>query len=193
MSQYFNLTLDTTAPSSGSASGLQAYYKVAPTVTISASGASFMYVWVDQNATGTTPASITWEPYAVSKTLTPTNQGTNYFHAIFMDEVGNISGVVDSASFVYDTVAPIVTAVSINDNAGYTRVTENTVRVSFTDATSGVEKITLGGDIAAAEFAVVAFDNEDELGVSFSLRTSHGDIHIHFPKDTEEESEPQIL
>lgn len=161
MSQYFNLTLDTTAPSSGSASGLQAYYKVAPTVTISASGASFMYVWVDQNATGTAPTSITWEPYAVSKTLTPANQGTNYFHAIFMDEVGNISSVVDSGSFVYDTVAPTVTAVSINNGDGYTRVTENTVRVSFSDATSGVEKITLGGDIAAAEAITYTLDAAD--------------------------------
>ena len=151
MSQYFNLTLDTTAPSSGSASGLQAYYNSAATVTISASSASFMYVWVDQNATGTAPASITWEPYATSKTLTPANQGTNYFHAIFMDEVGNISSVVNSASFVYDTVVPTVSAVSIENGAGFTRVTGVSVRVSFSDATSGVNTITLGGDIATAE------------------------------------------
>ena len=151
MAQFFNLTLDTTAPSSGSASGLQAYYNTAPSVTISASGASFMYVWVDQNATGTAPQSITWEPYATSKTLTPSTQGTNYFHAIFMDEVGNVSGVVDSSSFVYDTVVPTVSAVSIENGAGYTRTTSVSVRVSFSDATSGVNTITLGGDIASAE------------------------------------------
>jgi hypothetical protein len=47
MAQYFNLTLDTTAPGSGVLSGLQNYYKTNATVTISAEGASFMKVWVD--------------------------------------------------------------------------------------------------------------------------------------------------
>lgn len=161
MAQYFNLTLDTTAPSGGSASGLQAYYNSAATVTISASSASFMYVWVDQNASGTAPASISWEPYATSKTLTPASQGTNYFHAIFMDEVGNISDVVDSSSFVYDTVAPTVSAVSIKNGAGFTRVAEVEVDVTFSDATSGVNTITLGGDIATAEAVAYTLTDAD--------------------------------
>lgn len=149
--QYFNLTLDTTAPS-GSAGNLQSYYNSAVTATITSSDTSgFMYVWVDQNSTGTAPASPTWEPYAGTKTLTPTSQGTNYFHAIFMDEVGNISGVVDSTGFVYDTVAPTVTGVSINDGASITRVREVSVEVSFSDATSGVDYVTLSGQIADAE------------------------------------------
>lgn len=161
MAQYFDLTLDTTAPSGGSASGLQPYYNTAPTVTISATDATFMYVWVDQNSTGTAPASITWEAYSTSKTLTPANQGTNYFHAIFMDEVGNISGVIDSSSFVYDTVAPTQPTVSIEDGAGYTRVAEVSVRVSFSDATSGVNTITLGGDIATAEAIAYTLTDAD--------------------------------
>ena len=164
--QFFNLTLDTTAPSGGSASGLQAYYNSAVTATISASGASFMYVWVDQNATGTAPASITWEPYAVSKTLTPSAQGANYFHAIFMDEVGNISSVVNSASFIYDTVAPTVSAVSIEDGAGFTRVAEVDVTVTFSDATAGVDTITLGGDIAAAEAVAYTLTDADRTAGS---------------------------
>lgn len=151
MAQYFNLTLDTTAPS-GSAGNLQAYYNSAVTATITSSDTSgFMYVWVDQNSTGSAPASPTWEPFASTKTLTPASQGTNYFHAIFMDEVGNISSVVDSTGFVYDTVAPTISAVSIEDGAGYTRVPGVDVTISFSDATSGVDYVTLSGDIAAGE------------------------------------------
>ena len=162
MAQYFSLTLDTLAPQSGTAGNLQQFYKVAPTVTISnADGAGFMYVWVDQNATGTTPASITWEPYATSKTLTPANQGTNYFHAIFMDNVGNVSDVVNSSAFVYDTVAPTQPTVVINNGEGYTKVTSVSVRVSFSDATSGVDTITLGGNIAAAEAVAYTLTDAD--------------------------------
>lgn len=154
MAQFFNLTLDTTAPSSGVLSGLSSYYNSNATVTISASNASYMKVWTNQNATGTTsdasfPSS--WEPYANSKTVSFSGQGTQYVHAQFMDDVGNISEIVNSASTIYDTVAPVISAVSVNDGDGYTRVTSNTVRVSFSDATAGVDYITLSGDIANEE------------------------------------------
>lgn len=152
MAQYFNLTLDTTAPGSGVLSGLQNYYKTNATVTISAEGASFMKVWVDQKATGlAADAPSSWEAYNTSKTVSFSAQGTNYVHALFMDEVGNIGLVVNSSAVVYDTVAPTVSAVSINSGAGYTKNTSNTVRVTFSDATSGVSTITLSGDIAASE------------------------------------------
>lgn len=155
MAQYFNLTLDTTAPSSGILSGLSSYYNSNATVTISADGASFMKVWTNQTAVGTlsdTQVPSSWEPYNTSKTVSFTGQGTQYVHAVFMDEVGNIGSVVNSTATVYDTVAPTVTSVSINSGDGYTRVTSNTVRVSFSDATSGVASVTLSGnDIATAE------------------------------------------
>ena len=78
MAQFFELILDTTAPSSGVLSGLNAYYNSNATVTISADGASFMKVWTNQNANGTTsdssfPAS--WEPYDTSKTVSFSGQG----------------------------------------------------------------------------------------------------------------------
>jgi len=47
MAQFFNLTLDTTAPSSGVLSGLSNYYNSNASVTISANGASFMKVWTN--------------------------------------------------------------------------------------------------------------------------------------------------
>ena len=154
MAQYFNLTLDTAAPSSGILSGLSSYYNSNATVTISASGASYMKVWTNQTAVGTTsdtqiPSS--WEPYTTSKTISFTGQGTQYVHAIFMDEVGNIGPVVNSVATVFDDTVPTVSAVSINNNDGYTKVASNTVRVTFTDATSGVATVTLSGDIASGE------------------------------------------
>ena len=154
MAQYFNLTLDTTAPSSGVLSGLDSYYNSSASVNIAASNASFMKVWTNQTATGTTSDSTyptSWEPYATSKTVSFSGQGTQYVHAQFMDEVGNISSIVDSDPTVYDTVAPTVSSVSLNSGDGYTTVANCAVRVSFTDATSGVDSIALSGDIAAAE------------------------------------------
>ena len=154
MAQYFNLTLDTTAPSSGVLSGLDSYYNSSASVNIAASNASFMKVWTNQTATGTTSDSTyptSWEPYATSKTVSFSGQGTQYVHAQFMDEVGNISGIVDSAATIYDTVAPNVTSVSVNNGDGYTTQAACTVRVSFNDATAGVDSITLSGDIATAE------------------------------------------
>ena len=122
MAQFFNLTLDTTAPSGGVLSGLQAYYNSDVTVTIAAANASFMKVWATTSATGSTndtnyPTS--WEVYGTSKTLTLSNSNTYYIHAQFMDEVGNISSIVDSNSFIYDTIAPSISAVSINNGGLY--------------------------------------------------------------------------
>lgn len=154
MAQYFNLTLDTTAPTSGVISGLDAYYNSSATATLAADGAAFMKVWTNQTAVGTSsdaeiPSS--WEVYDTSKTVSFSAQGTNYVHAMFMDEVGNIGVVVNSSAVVFDNVAPTISAVSIEDGAGYTRVATVDVEVSFSDATSGVASVTLAGDIADAE------------------------------------------
>lgn len=155
MAQFFELTLDTTAPSSGALSGLSSYYNGNASVTISASDASFMKVWTNQTATGTTSDTAyptAWEPYATSKTVSFSGQGTQYVHAQFMDEVGNISTIVNSSAVIYDTVAPTLSSVSINDGDGFVRTTSATVRVRFSDATAGVNYITLSGnDIASAE------------------------------------------
>mgnify|MGYP002624860293 CR=1 FL=1 len=150
MSQYFNLTLDTTAPSSGSIT-VSSYYKAAGNVSLSAQGASYMKVWVNQTAAGTTsdaeiPAS--WEAYSNTKQVSFTTQGTNYIHALFMDEVGNISSVVNSSATIYDSVAPTISSVSINSGDDYANNVSVTVRVSVSDTTSGVDYVTLSGDIS---------------------------------------------
>ena len=182
MAQYFDLTLDTTAPSSGSISFSQTYYKTSATATISASGATYMKVWVTQSATGSTsdtnfPSS--WEVYNTSKSLSLSTQGTNYAHAVFMDEVGNISGVVNSGAIVYDNTAPTISSVSINNGADYTDTVSVTVRVTVSDSTSGVDYVTLSGDITqtgnAAKF--VFSDSDRAAGYkdcSVTLTTPDG-------------------
>lgn len=148
MAQYFGLTLDTTAHN-GIISGVGAYYNSNATVTLSADGASFMKVWTNSSASGSTsdtecPAN--WETYKTSKQVSFATQGTNYVHAIFMDDVGNIGDVANSSATCYDTVAPTITAVSINDGAEYTsHAANNTIRVTASDATSGIANLTLSG------------------------------------------------
>lgn len=175
MAQYFNLTLDTTAPSNGVLSGLNAYYNSNATVTISADDAAFMKVWTNQTAVGTTsdaeiPSS--WEAYNTSKTVSFSGQGTQYVHAMFMDNVGNIGVVVNSAATVFDNVAPSISAVSINNGDGFTRTTTgNTIRVTATDATSGITTLTLSGPISEA--GDVTFTAEDRTA-------GYKDIEITF-------------
>lgn len=178
MAQYFNLTLDTTAPQNGILSGLNAYYNSNATVTISADGAAFMKVWANDSATGSTsdtecPSS--WEAYATSKSVGFSAQGTQYVHAIFMDNVGNIGPVVNSTSTVYDTIAPVISAVSINDGATFTNHrADNTIRVTVSDATSGVASLTLSGPIN--ETGAVTFTADDRSA-------GYKDITISFTGD----------
>ena len=169
MSQFFNLTLDTTAPSGGSIT-VDSYYNAAGSVGLNAgaAGASFMKVWVNQTAVGTssdTEVPNSWEAYSNSKIISFSNQGTNYVHAMFMDEVGNISAVVDSSATVFDSVAPVISAVSINDSADYTNDVNVTVRVTVSDATSGVDYVVLSGNITetgdSAKFTFNATDRSN--------------------------------
>lgn len=166
MSQYFNLTLDTTAPSGGSIS-VESYYNAAGSIGLNAgaAGASFMKVWVNQTAAGSAsdaeiPSS--WEAYSNTKTVSFSIQGTNYVHALFMDEVGNISAVVNSSVTIYDSVAPVISAVSVDNDDDYTNSTTAIVRVTVSDVTSGVDYVTLSGDITetgdSAKFVFNATD-----------------------------------
>ena len=148
MAQYFGLTLDTTAHN-GIISGVNAYYNSNATVTLSADGASFMKVWTNSSAVGSTSDTecpSNWETYKTSKQVSFATQGTNYVHAIFMDDVGNIGDVANSSATCYDTVAPVITAVSINNGDEYTsHAANNTIRVTASDATSGIANLTLSG------------------------------------------------
>ena len=180
MAQYFNLTLDTTAPVGQSISGLQQYYKFARPGTYMANisatgGASYIKVWTDTVATGD-PSKIPseWQVYSnTPKAIDFNEEGTNYVHAMFMDNVGNISDIFTSDPVIYDKTPPACSLV-INNGDGYTKNVQNTVRVTFSDNVSGVDFITLLGDIAAAEktnYALTDTDRQNgykDLAVTFS-------------------------
>lgn len=166
MAQYFNLSLDTTAPSNGIISNLNNYYNNDATVTISANGASYMKVWTNQNEMGTlTDAEIpaNWEVYATSKTVSFSTQGTQYIHALFMDEVGNISSIINSTSTIYDNATPVINSVIINNGDEYTKNSNITVRVSFASSVSGINTITLQGDIVAGATANITLTDSDRI------------------------------
>lgn len=183
MSQYFNLTLDTVAPVGQSISGLQQYYKFGTPGAYAANiiatgGASYIKVWTDTIAAGdTSKIPSEWAAYNVTTNHTPiiefSEEGTNYVHAIFMDNVGNISDILTSDPVIYDTTSPTCSLV-INNGDGYTKNTQNTVRVTFSDSTSGVNFITLSGDIADAEktdYTLTDIDRQNgykDLTVTFS-------------------------
>lgn len=182
MAQYFNLTLDTIAPVGQSISGLQQYYKYDPqgymVNIIATGGASYIKVWTDTVAAGdSSKIPSEWQTYNTATDHTPivnfSEEGTNYIHAIFMDNVGNISDIFTSDPVIYDTTPPTCSLV-INNGDGYTKNVQNTVRVTFSDNVSGVDFITLSGDIATAEktnYSLTDTDRQNgykDLTVTFS-------------------------
>ena len=166
MAQYFNLTLNTTAPTDGIISNLNNYYNDDATITISANGASYMKVWTNQNEVGTltdTEIPVNWEVYATSKTVSFSTQGTQYIHALFMDEVGNISSIVNSVSTIYDNSIPIINSVIINNGNEYTQYPTVIVRVNFANSISGINTIKLQGDIATGATTNITLTDSDRI------------------------------
>lgn len=142
MAQYFGLTLDTLAPQNGILSGLNAYYNGAATVTISANDAAYMKVWTNKNAEGSlndAEVPTNWEKYATSKTVTFANEGTNYVHAVFMDDIGNIGVVVNSDSTIFDITGAVV---SVVENAARTNKKSVTIKVTASDLKQGVDAVS---------------------------------------------------
>lgn len=115
MASYFNLTLDTTAPSGGSISLPQRTSSVNVTATLNATGASYMKLWGDITASAggnaITEANASWVSYSASKAIILTaTDGTKTVHVKFKDDVGNESAPY-SASIILDTSVPVVTIV----------------------------------------------------------------------------------
>ena len=113
MASYFNLTLDTTAPSSCSISSPARANAVNITLTLGASDASYMKVWGDICAEAGGSAidenNASWVAYGTSLAviLTAAN-ATKTIYAKFKDDVGNVSAAV-STTTILDTTAPVVT------------------------------------------------------------------------------------
>jgi hypothetical protein len=112
MAAYFNLTLDTTAPSGGSISfavGITNTRTV--TATLGATGAAQMKLYGDigTGATPTAEGDASWETYSTSKSVQLTSgDGTKTVYAKFRDAVGNASAAA-STTIALDTSAAAVT------------------------------------------------------------------------------------
>ena len=115
MAAYFNLTLDTTAPTGGSLTLPARASSVNVTATLEASGASYMKLWGDicASAGGSAIAEgdASWIAYDTSAAIILTaSDATKTVYAKFKDDVGNESAAVN-ASIVLDTTVPVVTIV----------------------------------------------------------------------------------
>jgi len=115
MASFFNLTLDTTAPTGGSISLPQRTSSVNITATLNATGASYMKLWGDIAAqaggAAITEQNASWVAYAASKAIVLTaTDATKTVHVRFKDDVGNESAEF-SASIILDTTVPVVTIV----------------------------------------------------------------------------------
>ena len=111
MASYFNLTLDTTAPSGGSITLASLTNTRTITATISATGATQMKIYGDvgTGSTATAEASASWETYAESKSIQLTSgDGAKTVKIKFRDSVGNESAEA-SATVSLDTTAAVVT------------------------------------------------------------------------------------
>lgn len=128
MASYFNLTLDTAAPTSCSISLPARSNSVNVSVTLAATGASYMKIYGDicttPGGSAIAEADASWVAYDASASLILTAaDGAKTVYVKFKDDVGNVSSAV-SASILLDTTAPVVTIVGpdvskISKVAGY--------------------------------------------------------------------------
>jgi hypothetical protein len=128
MASYFQLTLDTTAPSGGSITLPSRSSSVNVTATLSATGATYMKLYGDICATAggsaISESDASWVAYSASAAIILTStDGTKNVYAKFKDDVGNESTAA-SASIILDTTVPVVTIVgpdvaTISKVAGY--------------------------------------------------------------------------
>ena len=114
MASYFNLTLDTTAPTSCSISLPASSNSVNVTATIAATGASYMKIYGDicasAGGSAISESDASWVSYNTSASLilTAANE-TKTVYVKFKDDVGNVTSSASSATTVLDTSAPAVT------------------------------------------------------------------------------------
>lgn len=186
MAQYFPLTLDTAGPTGCSITPPTKQYLKdnSNPYTLDATGASFMKVWWSSSASGSTSDAnfpTSWSVYSTSWTSNFSTNGNVYVHAIFRDDVNNDSAIINSAVRVYDTGAPTVTSVVINNGADFTSNPNVKVKVVFGDTLSGVATVTLTGNITSSK-TVTLTDTDRTNGyvdnVAVVLTSPYGDKTI---------------
>lgn len=176
MAQYITLTLDTMGPSNVSISLLDFYKDNSTPIALAATDAAHMKIWINQTAVGTkddpeVPTS--WSPFTNSWTPTFSVEGKNYIHLMLLDDVGNPfkdnedNEVFNSTAVVFDKTAPVVSAMSIANDADIVTNQTQIVRVTASDAktgvadVSGIQKTTLSGDLAVDSETEFIWTNAD--------------------------------
>ena len=183
--------LDTVAPKNGSITmpawlnrddadhtTYPAYSGAGATASVEDAGAGMgtMQCWVSSTAEDTTPAG-TAVAYAANPTHAQINwdghaeSASNYLHIKYVDAVGNAK-IYHSSAFGIDTVVPADGAVAFTEDA-YPSTTA-AVKLTFSDATSGVEKFKIWGDITAAATESAA-QWQDVVESDFSVTLTTGD------------------
>lgn len=139
MAAYFNLTLDTIAPSGLTLTindGQSIVTSTAVTLGISVSDANTtgysIKIYGDVGS-GLTEEDASWEPYASSKSITLKNgDGMKTVKAKVKDDVGNVSSEA-TVSVLLDTTVPVVTISSGPDRTKISTVSGyDTATFSFT-------------------------------------------------------------
>ena len=116
-------------------------------------GVDKLFVWVDTNATaanvptGVAATAALNSGAVYTPDYTALAQGKNYIHALVVDKVGN-SLMINSAEFGYDSVKPEKPVIKF-DKTIYPSASA-TVTITASDATSGLNKMWVDGDIVSA-------------------------------------------
>ena len=144
MASYFNLTLDTTAPTSTSLAFLDNITISATRsvgLVLSATGATQMLIYGDTGAGSTAllEGSAVWETYATSKSIQLTSgDGSKTIKAKFRDAVGNVSSEL-TKTITLDTTAAIVTITGPDVSTISKAASYNTSIFSFSSDTAFTE------------------------------------------------------
>lgn len=156
VSDPITVTSDFTGPVASNIT-VNPWYKASAGFVASATddgaGMKFMQAWISTNASDTN-AQGTQLDYAVTTAADTTKfdwtnvvQGDNYVHIKYTDAVGNVT-YAHSSVFGFDNVAPEAGSISA---VKYTNTRSITVTISYKDATSGVSKMKVWGDIESAD------------------------------------------
>ena len=151
---HFNLTLDTTKPTGGIACNIRYTNKVEDLAVTYNTDAAYMKVWFDevQNPSAA-PEGIEWQALAKNLQTAFADEGTYYYHAQFVDSIGNESDIYTTDFITYDTTAPTVSSFIIKDLDSSSETLTNAREIGYEfllgdSSISGIKSVVFSGDCA---------------------------------------------
>ena len=193
---HFELNLDTQAPS-GSITKPAAIINANSNLTIVKGDATFMKLWFNTTAAGTTsdPEYPSNPVAAATSALTAFSaDGTYYYHMTLIDDVGNESVVYDTTDILFDSTAPTIDTTTghapymADPTTGSHLVTNSLTgivyRFEFSDGTgsgvSGVVSASItGADIDPIPLTLSASDTYYQGTLDFKSGTQDGTKTIY--------------